>query len=410
MSAAHLLIGEVLAWSLVVGALALPFAGGYPLAYAMMMASLLLIIWWLASRPRLTELAGTAGIMMVAGVLLIGVAFAATATKAGDLAYVFNFTMLALFPMLRAALARLARPQAMRWVSVAALTGAVGATLLAAIQVGLLGYPRAPGFGSDPIWAAQAALLTGFLAVCGIGQVASRWRYLFLLGPVFGLIAIVFTGSRGPLLAALPLLVIAIIMMPGRRLRLVMAALGTAILVSVLAVVLFTDAGARLRVAAETVVTALSAESKGDPAVGGRLALYAAGLSAFVDAPVAGYGWEQRLAAAYARVPGGEAAITSADPMMRGNHHLHADLLDFGVGAGLLGLAAYALFLAAPFAGAVASQRDGQREARMLGAALLSAAFFFCGLSYIMIGYEFPTTLYVVAAAILLGLCGDRRT
>ena len=227
---------------------------------------------------------------------------------------------------------------------------------------------------------------------------------------LFGLIAVVFTGSRGPLLAALPLLVIAIIMMPGRRLRLVMAALGTAILVSVLAVVLFTDAGARLRVAAETVVTALSAESKGDPAVGGRLALYAAGLSAFVDAPVAGYGWEQRLAAAYARVPGGEAAITSADPMMRGNHHLHADLLDFGVGAGLLGLAAYALFLAAPFAGAVASQRDGQREARMLGAALLSAAFFSCGLSYIMIGYEFPTTLYVVAAAILLGLCGDRRT
>ena len=106
-------------------------------------------------------------------------------------------------------------------------------------------------------------------------------------------------------------------------------------------------------------------------------------------------------------LPGGEAAFVAQNPEMAGNRHLHADILDLGVGAGLLGILAYALILAAPIVGALLSPHDSQRQGRILGAALLSTGYLACGASYIMFGYEFPTTLYVVLAAVLLGLCRD---
>ena len=57
--------------------------------------------------------------------------------------------------------------------------------------------------------------------------------------------------------------------------------------------------------------------------------------------------------------------------------------------------------------GAFRSVRDSQFSARITGAVVLSVGYAACGLSYLMFGYEFHTTLYVCLAAIVLGFCRD---
>ena len=72
-----------------------------------------------------------------------------------------------------------------------------------------------------------------------------------------------------------------------------------------------------------------------------------------------------------------------------------------------MGLAAYGLILLAPLLGALRSVRDSQYSARITGAVILSVGYFACGLTYLMFGYEFHTTLYVCLVAIVLGFCRD---
>lgn len=397
MADLRLASGRILVGIMAGGALALPFIGGFPLAYALILASLMLVAWWLASGPRRAELGGPADVMMVVATAFIALAFAITAREPTDLGYVGNFAMLAGFPLLRAAAARLAGPEALRWVAIAALTGAAIATITTALEVAAGGSLRAQGFGSDPIWAAQAALLTGFLAVIGFGAIERSWRYLFLFGPAFGIFAVLLTGSRGPLLAVIPLLAVAVALSPGRRLAITAGLVGAIGIAIIAALALQASMLAR--------VSSMVAASDSSSEI--RLMLYRAGAAAFFDSPLAGYGWQQRTDAAYAQVPGGEEAIVALDPMMVGSRHLHADIVDLGVGAGALGLLAYALFLAAPVVGALAAPRDSQWRGRLLGATILAVSYLFCGLTYAMLGYEFPTTLYAVIAALLLGWCRD---
>ena len=54
--------------------------------------------------------------------------------------------------------------------------------------------------------------------------------------------------------------------------------------------------------------------------------------------------------------------------------------------------------------------RDGQYQARVTGAVVLSVGYAACGLTYLMFGYEFHTTLYVCLTAIVLGFCRDAPT
>lgn len=401
------LIGAAGAAALLTGTLLLPFVGGYPLAYLLMLTALLLIGWWLVAGPRLSELREPAGLLSAAAFLLIAVALAATARAPADLLYAFNFTLFALFPPLRAAMARFAAPGNSAIVAWLALAGTAITLAVAAYQVLVLGYARATGIWSDPIWAAQQALIVGFLALIGVEAVKGRWRLLFFLGPVMGIVAVLLSGSRGPLIAALPLLAVALILAP-RRWRPLLGGLALAAFCAIVLLALtWPQALMRLQSIGGAASEVATGRAISESSVEVRAWLYRSSWEAFLHSPWVGYGWEQRLAATYGFVPGGAAAIEAADPMMRGNHHLHSDLLDFGVGTGLIGVIAYGLVLLSPVVGALASPPDSQRRRRLLGAALLATGYFACGLSYVMFGYEYPGTLFACFAAILLGFCRD---
>ena len=121
-----------------------------------------------------------------------------------------------------------------------------------------------------------------------------------------------------------------------------------------------------------------------------------------------GYGWSKYVRAAYSYLPRDvRREFNARGSSLRGNHHLHADILNLGVAGGLLGLGAYGLILLAPLLGAFRSVRDGQYAARVRGAVLLAVGYAACGVTYLMFGYEFHTTLYVCLAAIVLGFCRD---
>ena len=48
-----------------------------------------------------------------------------------------------------------------------------------------------------------------------------------------------------------------------------------------------------------------------------------------------------------------------------------------------------------------------EEAARLMGIILLAVGYLCCGLSYLMFGFEFHTTLYVAAAAFLVSYCRD---
>lgn len=383
------------------GTLVLPFNGGYVLAYALMALTILIVASLLVARAQWSI--GATGWCFLAAFALIAVAFSLN----GDAAVTVNFVMLLAFVPLSSWFARYAAPDSAKVVSWVAFAGTVLSTVTALSDVFFYKAKRAEGWWSDPIWASEAALILGFVAIIAIPTMKSRWRYALLLAPAMGLGIAVLSGSRGVLLAGVPI-VLALLATTFRRWWKPIAA-GVVVLVIAGAAVLPFAPGQVKRI--ERIVTVFEdLLTKGDvteSSAGARIAFWKAGTQAFLASPIIGYGWSKHKKVAYSYLPDGGKAFEKKGNPLKGNKHLHADILDIGVSGGVLGLAAYGLILLAPLLGAFRSGRDSQYATRLTGAIVLSLGYFACGLSYIMFGYEFHTTLYVCLVAIILAFCRD---
>jgi O-antigen ligase len=331
----------------------------------------------------------------------MAIAFAITARSPRDMSHVLNFAMFVFYAPLSGALARFGGRHSATLVAVLCRAGAVIAFAVAFHQSWDLRMPRATGFFSDPIWAAQAAIILGFLALVGL-RLPGRWTHLFWLGPLLGTLAAFLGQSRGPLIAAPVLLVIGLAF----AFRRWWLALPVAAVLATLAILLVGNLSPSSLLRLETLQTiaeqVVYGETVGETSTSQRFAFYQSAWEAFTHQPWLGYGWERKLEAIVPYLADHGAMLAE------GHHHLHSDWADFGVSAGILGLIAYAMAMAAPIAGAFAAPRDALYRRRLMGAWLLSGGYLCCGLTYLMLGYEFHTTLYVVLAAILLGFCRER--
>jgi O-antigen ligase len=391
--------------ALFIGAtLVLPFNGGYVLAYALMALTLLLVAGLLIARARWSI--GPAGWCFLIAFALIGLAFSLN----GDAAVSVNFIFLLAFIPLASWFSRYAAPDSAAVVSWLAFVGTILSTVTALSDVFFYEAKRAEGWWSDPIWAAEAALILGFLAVMAVPVMKSRGRYALLLAPALGIAVTILSGSRGVLLAAPPLVFVLLVTTFRPWWKQIAAAF--VVLVIAAAAVLPFAPGEVKRI--ERIVTVfedlLTNGDVGESSAGARVAFWKAGTQAFLASPVIGYGWSQHKKVAYTYLPDGGKAYESKGSSLRGNKHLHADILDIGVSGGVLGLIAYGLIILAPLLGALRSARDSQYAARLTGAIVLSLGYLACGATYIMFGYEFHTTLYVCLTAIVLGFCRDAPT
>jgi len=371
-------------------------------AYVLIGLSLLLIGWNLVRPPRFAADPG-AWMFLIAWVL-IAIAFAITNRPGGtDYLLSANFAMFALYPLLSGALQRFAGPRNSMRVAVLALAGSFIALAVGAVQVFVQHYGRAEGYASNPIPSATVALFLGVFALVGMFAIRSAWRYLFLLGPVAGVGTVLLAGSRGPLIAVPVLGLVALVMLPIRRL----VSWGTVAAVVIVAGATYAlkpEAFGRVAVLPKMALDILTGQPIAwslDESGSVRYAIFEGSIAAFWRSPWIGYGWVEKVPVV--------AKYTPFDVGFANSHtaHLHSDILNMGVSAGVIGLLAYVLVLLAPIVSAANSPRDGQFRGRLFLALTLSVGYLCCGAVNLLLGFEFMTTMYVCFAAVFIGYCRD---
>lgn len=373
------------------------FCLGYFGAYLLMGLSLVALV---LSLPRLRTRLSLDEVLILGAVVLLGIAL----VTSGDAEHIVNFAMLVLYVPVKRLLESSARSDASQRVAMLASAGTLLALVYSVYQVSYAGSSRATGFSSDPIWSAQAAIFVGFLAALGSLRVERLHQLLFLVCGVLGVVVGAYSGSRGPILAVpLLALICLVFMQKSATLLSWRTAFGVAVIVAICWAIWNAGSG-RFSSIATSGTELLTASQLSDASASHRIIMYQAGLEAFLQSPWFGHGWQNRMSAIAPFLPAEYSDIPAL------HHHLHSDVLDFGVSAGILGLLAYALLLIAPIAGAFALPPDSQSRFRMAAAIGLPVAYGIFGITYLTFGYELHTTLYVCFMAIILGYCRDAKS
>ena len=386
---------QAISWLCVLAALltspAFPEVGNSIIVLSMIISVLLVATWPNLRRslpPRYVWLALPAA----AALLLVALAFT---TKQPDNLLV----LLVLSPIwMSIALAALFSASPNRIGPTAVATMALGGVLVA---TGITGYDalvrglgRAGELTLNPIHMGDLALMLGFVALVGFFDGRERWRTLFLVGPVLAIVAVYWTGSRGPLVAAVFLVVLSYLYalsLMERKSRMIWAAVGCLGAVTVVAIGIYSDALSQIR-GLDHVWTLLTTGSTENRSLGTRIAMYQGAIEAFGASPLFGYGSLDFVSV---------VAQLSTNSRVNDFDHLHSDLADFAVIGGVLGLACYLLIIATPLVAGLRSAERNRPAAFYLGL-VTTVGYATMGLTNAVLGILVLTSLYGVLLALLL--------
>ena len=332
-----------------------------------------------------------------------------TAGSVADGLRAFNFTMLLAYgPLVRFMRRQAGRLRAERIAQLAAIGVTIGLAEVALSAVlSTLGYlhldrPTGPAIG--PIVLSNGLLALGFMSLGGALVRTDARAWLYLLGPVGAIGATLITGSRGPLIGASCASIAAAIFL--WRLKssrsvlgavLVLASLGLAGMVGAL-IAFHTRAGSLVDIGKSL----LSGGAVADENTRQRLVLYEAGIKSFQQSPWIGHGWGRIMRSVRPLLPQPDIDLGSLP-------QLHNDVLNFAVGAGVVGVVCYVAIVTAPILGALGSPRDDLRTFRLFGATMLTIIYVGGGLTDLMFGFEYHTYLFAMLTAILIGFCRTPR-
>ncbi len=391
----------ILGWTLLVLLLVSYGAGGRYSPYAvlaLMPVLLVHIVYVRAGRPLVPN-GATIGFLAAFGLLTL--AFSLAAEQPSDVLIMANFVWLPLIGPLQAELKRIAWPGAAVAIARLALLGVVVTLISGIYERATYGTSRVGYITSDAIRIANTAVILGFLALMGIISDRGWRRAVYLLGPILAMVVALLAGTRGAMASTCVLAVVATIFLVPNRRRAVAIAVGLGVfLIGALLI------GAQLHVPrvealVRTIEQLLTGQQVTDGSAAIRIAMLQAGWGAFLESPLFGHGWQRLMTAVVPYLPPGQ------ENMLHGQPHLHNDVADFAVSAGLLGLAAYALLLVTPLVAAIRSTRDSLYRARLFGVVMLVTAYAALGLNSIMFGFEVHTSLYCGLCAVLLGFCRE---
>lgn len=358
---------------------------------ALMVAGLLTILFDPASRFALRQPAPL--LMLGAGGLLL-LALLPTARSADHILAILILAPIWFCAALVALIAPLGDRLTLTVIGLLSLLGTAGAAAVAGYDVHVLGQTRGGFTVNNPIHLADLAVTLGFAALIGLYGTA-RWRWLFLLGPILALATILWSGSRGPLLAFVLLVLVAAPLLlftlwkRGRWVPLLTAAVAIAALVASPFVEL--QVGSRTFSVAR-IVQDVTGAGAADNSTLERTFMLQSAWGAFLASPIYGHGLVDYTAKAAQFSPPGNPFAPSG--------HLHNDIADFAVIGGTLGLVSYAIILLAPLVGAFRAPRH-RRPPLLFLATTLSVGYFAMGLTNAMIGILTQTVLYAVLVAIL---------
>lgn len=271
-------------------------------------------------------------------------------------------------------------------MAIMALVGAVFGLVWGSLDI-LMRLDTRAGGGNNPIHYGALMTFLGFSALSGLYLTCHRWRYVFLAGPVTAFTGVLLSGSRGPFLAvvALTLALAPLILRwnwKERTFRLLLiggAALGA---------VLFAILPPAHRIADGIIQILFGGTAflnyEDDP----RVHMTNGAIEAFKESPIWGHGYGNMIAAAEAHFPASSIYFGRYD-------HLHADLLNFMVAGGMIGVVAYVLTLLAPLL-LIPSMREQYRKPGIILALTASVGAFSLGLTNTVIGILPQTVLFAV--------------
>jgi O-antigen ligase len=336
--------------------------------------------------------------------LLLLLALTFSAQEPGDLQYVGNFIFFLLFIPAVSLLSTIAGPSASRVFARLALLGAATALGWSIYETEILGIDRVVGFVNLTNPFAMAGVMLGFLATIGFFAEKGAVRFVYLLGVVMALGTALMTGTRSAIvmIAALGIVLLAfwIWSLQGKA-RFVAAVASIAALLVIASIVLVFAGEFRALSAFETIAAYFGQGEMVDRSTEIRLNLYYGGFRAFLDSPIFGHGWWHHV----------EAARPYMNEYTQQNtvrwSHLHNDYVNFAALAGIMGLAAYVIYMAGPILGAIRSRRDSQYLCRLYGTTVLAGSYATFGLFDTSFSMELLIGFGPVCAAALLGFCVD---
>lgn len=337
-----------------------------------------------------------------AAFVLLAAAFALSARQLADLAASGDFAVLLLTLPALAILRMASHPRAALWMATIAWLGAGVAVVGGLVELQVFQVGRAQG-GFSAIYYSDIGLMLGFLALFGIFAPGPRWKWALASGPALGLACMQLGGTRGALVGAVVLGIVALgfaLASWPRRWPVIIGAIAAVASVLV-AVALLIDVDRMLAVPG-LIGEALQLQSSSDASLNYRLEFYRAGLMSFLESPIFGHGWWQRFAAATPYMSAAAAALFSGP-----SAHLHNDAVNFASAAGSLGLLAYLIMILGPIWAAFTLPRDAQWMFRLSAVTALCLGFFAFGLSDSVFVFEVGKTFYVLGVVAILGFCRD---
>lgn len=337
---------------------------------------------------------------LLGGALLL-VAFTVTAKSYWHPLTAFVFAPLFVTAPIIALFGRARRAITPANVGIAATIGVVGAAGLAVYETWILGLTRAGISVNNPIHFAAIVLTLGFLALAGLFGTAKGVKPLVMAALPLALLAVLLSGSRGPQVAAVVMLLLsAAALQRGsiwRRIRpLHIAGLAVAVIAAAIVAWQFGLLDRALSMVA--LLKEMSQSDVSDTSTTLRLEMYQAAANAFMASPIVGHGLVDYVAIA------GSYAAPGIDLPASG--HLHNDFADFSVAGGLFGIVTYCLFLLAPVVEAL--RCSSNNRALVLFIAIVSAGGYFAmGLTNAMFGILSQTVLYAFLTALVSYLAHD---
>lgn len=327
---------------------------------------------------------------------LLAFAYAVTAKSAADMAMVLYFAPLYLVAPGVALLRAGGRLISVETVSCSAILGSLAAAIFALVE-----YYQFPGRQvgwsvNNPIHFGAVAVSLGFIGLAGIHSRYRLLRILSWLGPMFGLFTALIANTQGPLLAGAVMLIVALAIviiqfLPQALARMLLAGGSVLGLVVAVPIAWVVARGYRLPSIGQIMSFLHSGSSLGP--VNERFLLYGSGIRAWLAAPLFGHGAVDFVGVA--------AQFSPEDVVMRPYDHLHNDLIDFAVSAGIFGVIAYTLFVAAmPLAASSRAAWRSQKAAVIIGVPM-AVGYVVMGMTNAMFGILTQTVLFGATLAIV---------
>lgn len=390
-------------WLIVVMLFALPCVIGRNVTYLVLLAGLVAIITPSVLMARREVSRNPVDLMLVGVFVALAVALAITAEEARDLSYILNFAPLLLAVPLRWQLERVARMDGAVLIGWLSLAGTIGAAGLAVVQIGIFGQSRVGQPHMNIFYYADTTMLLGFLTLVGWFAPGTHRRWPFLLGPVIGIAAVLASGTRGAILAAPVLVLVAFVfaLVTARRKQpIVLAGIAGVVLLGLLALAApYLGFGRTLE--AFSASTRVLSGGEVDSNVTERLQMLLGGWRAFLASPLVGYGWGDMVPAIYQYVD------PAYEPKMHGFKHLHNGLISFAAGAGMVGVISFVLLSVLPIVAVLYTPRDSQFVSRLYLAVTMCTAFAVFQLTFLLIGFDFHTVQYAYMTMVFVAFVRD---